>query len=254
MIVQRLLIALTAGVFLTGCSETALGPGSSSLNTSAAGPATSTPAEPRAPASNKTAAKPVQCAQPLGTIAMVEKPSPVLSQMGLTSPLPLLQVMIVQSGCFQVVDRDNMALIQQERAIAGKGTGNRGKLVSADYFLTPEVASQNSNSSEVGGGFGRLLPGALGSVAANLTEQSTEAQTTLVLTSAKTGMQVLAAVGNAKTSDIGLSLSRMGQRGVNANVGAYASTDAGKTVAAAFQDAYANLVQQMESKPKVARR
>ena len=46
-----------------------------------------------------------RCASPIGTAALIEQDNPMLAQAGLTSPIPLLRIMMAQSNCFQVVDR-----------------------------------------------------------------------------------------------------------------------------------------------------
>ena len=81
--------------------------------------------------------------------------------MGLSSPVPLIRLMIAQSNCFQVVDRGQaLTRIEDERSISGKG--GVGRLAAADYFITPDIVSQNANSGGFAGGAGALLPGVAG--------------------------------------------------------------------------------------------
>lgn len=197
-----------------------------------------------------------RCEKPLGRVALVEKQIPALAQMGLTSPVPVIRLMIAQSNCFQVVDRGQaLARIDQERAISGKG--GVGKLAAADYFLTPDVVTQNANSGGFAGGAGALLPGVAGVIAGGITQKSSEAQTALYLTETKSGVQVAAATGSAKTSDMGWALGGVhGTGGLAGAAGGYTNTEIGKTTAAAFLDAYSNLVRQLQNvpAPKVAKR
>lgn len=174
--------------------------------------------------------------------------------MGLTSPVPLLRLMVAQSNCFQVVDRGQaLTRIDEERAISGKG--GVGKLASADFFLTPDIVTQNANSGGFAGGAGALLPGVAGIIAGGITQKSSEAQTALYLTDTKSGVQVAAATGSAKTSDMGWALGGVhGTGGIGGVAGGYTNTEIGKTTAAAFLDAYANLVRQVQSAPQLAKR
>jgi len=234
---QRWILAAAACLLLSACSQTNTGEGSS-LVTGAAGPDGSQ--------SNKAAQLP-RCEKPFGTLALVEKQMPALAQMGLTSPVPLLRLMVAQSNCFQVVDRGQaLARIEQEKHVSGKG--GLGKLAEADYFLTPDVVFQNANAGRMAGGAGALLPGVAGVLAGGITTQSSEAQTALYLTHTKSGLQVAAATGAAKSHDFGFG---GGAAGIG---GGYANTEIGKTVAASFLDAYSNLVNQVRAAPQIASR
>jgi len=237
----RKTLALSATLTIAGCAQTNLGEGSSVV-TGSAGPG----------GAQKQAAQLPHCSQPLGSVALVEKQIPALAQMGLTSPVPVLRLMIAQSGCFQVVDRGQaLTRIDEEREISGKG--GVGKLKSADYFLTPDIVTQNANSGGLAGGAGALLPGWAGIVAGGLTTKSSEAQTALYLTETRSGVQVAAATGSAKTNDIGWALGGASWGGGGA-AGGYSNTEIGKTTAAAFLDAYSNLVSQVQAASSVARR
>jgi hypothetical protein len=239
---RYLIIAVSC--FLAACSQTNLGEGSSVV-TGSAGPQ----------GSQQQAAQLPKCDKPLGRVALVEKDIPALVQMGLTSPVPLIRLMIAQSGCFQVVDRGQaMAGIAEERALSGKG--GVGKLASAEFFITPDIVTQNANSGGLAGGAGAMLPGVAGIIAGGLTTKSSEAQTVLYLVEGKSGVQVAAATGSAKTNDMGWAYGGVnGMGGIGAVGGGYSNTEIGKTTAAAFLDAYANLVKQLQGNPKlIARR
>jgi hypothetical protein len=228
-------------VALAACSQTNLGEGSSAV-TGSAGPE----------GSQQKAAQLPQCDKPLGRAALVEKQIPALAQMGLTSPVPLIRLMIAQSNCFQVVDRGQaLDRIEQERAVSGKG--GIGRLAAADYFITPDIVSQNANSGGFAGGAGALLPGVAGIIAGGITQKSSEAQTALYLTDARTGVQIAAATGSAKTNDFGWALGGVnGVGGVGGAGGGYTNTEIGKTTAAAFLDSYRNLLRQLQASAAVA--
>lgn len=231
------------GLLVSGCSQTNMGQGSS-LVTGSAGPEGAQQANAKLP----------QCDRPLGRAAIVEKQIPALAQMGLTSPVPLIRLMISQSNCFQVVDRGQaLDRIAEERSLSGRG--GVGKLAAADYFITPDIVSQNANAGALGGGVGALLPGVAGVIAGSITQKSSEAQTALYLTETRSGVQVAAATGSAKTEDYGFALGGAGFASGLAGVGGgYSNTEIGKTTAAAFLDAYSNLVRQLQSSRSLARR
>ena len=108
--------------------------------------------------------------------------------MGLTSPVPLIRLMIAQSNCFQVVDRGQaLTRIAEERELTGKG--GVGKLAAADFFITPDIVTQNANSGGLAGGAGAFLPGVAGIVAGGLTQKTSEAQTALYLVESKSGVR-----------------------------------------------------------------
>jgi curli biogenesis system outer membrane secretion channel CsgG len=195
-----------------------------------------------------------KCDAPLGTVALVEDQDVNFSRYNLESPLPVLRLMISQSGCFNVVDRGGaITRIQQEQILTGGQQGSRQRLAGAQYFLTPNVVFSDANS---GGGtgslsaLGGLLPGGMGStigaLAGNLGLQRSEVQSVLFLTQTSTGIQVAAAEGSAKNSD--LSVGGLGGiAGLGGAASAYASTAMGKLVIGSLVDAYAKLVAQLRA-------
>jgi curli biogenesis system outer membrane secretion channel CsgG len=180
-----------------------------------------------------------QCAAPLSTIALVESQDPGLAQYGLTSPVPVLRVMIQRSNCFLVVDRGQaFTRLQEEQALRG---GKKTNVVTAKYFLTPNILFQNQDAGAAGGGLGGLLPGVAGAIGGAIRVQKSEAQVTITVTDTDTSIQVFAADGSARTEDVGFLLGGYG--GAIAGVGgAYENTDIGKTVTAALLDAYIKVV------------
>jgi hypothetical protein len=60
-----------------------------------------------------------RCNRPIGTIALIESQIPALAQIGLASPVPLIRLMVAQSGCFNVVERGQaLTRMTEERALA----------------------------------------------------------------------------------------------------------------------------------------
>ena len=111
------------------------------------------------------------------------------------------------------------------------------------------MISKNENAGGVDGGMGRLLPGYAGTIAGSLSVKVQEAQVAIYLTSGKTGVQVAAATGKASTSDAGFDVSRASWGGAGGG-GAYSNTEIGKTISAAFFDAYTNLVNDVRGQPQ----
>lgn len=234
-------LAVGVCLALAACSSTEMG--SDAFATSATG----TEGAPQ-----KKAAQLPRCEQPLGTVALVDKEIPALEGTGLTAPSSVLRLMIAQSNCFQVVDRNEaLERIMAEQHVTKKG--KRPQLAKADFFLTPDVISKNENAGGVDGGMGRLLPGYAGMIAGSVSMKVQEAQVAIYLTSGKTGVQVAAATGKASTTDAGFDFSRASWGGAGGG-GAYANTEIGKTISAAFFDAYTNLVNQVRGQPQLVAR
>ena len=222
---------------LTGClGQTSTGEGGSMAQGGAAMGSGSGQGTPQIP----------HCGAPLGTVALVEDENPGLAQHGLTSPVPVMRLIIAQSNCFNVVDRGQaLTRIQQESALTGRAAG-RQKLVAAQYFMTPNIIFQDANSGGMGGGLGALLPGYAGLVAGAVGAKESQAQTLLTLTQTSSGLQVAVSEGSAQTRDFSFLGFGLGG-GVGGALGAYGSTDIGKTVVAALVDAYSKLVTQLKN-------
>ncbi len=206
-----------------------------------------------------------RCAQPLGTVALVENRSVAgvedqlppgmraLVQLaerqngGSTAkvdPLPLLKLLTARSGCFEVVERGcAFDALQRERQLAAGGSVangaalNQATLRAADYLLTAQVLYSDSNARGGGGGVGGTFGSAVG-----LKTKTLESQTMLTLVNVRTGVQTAVATGAARKRDVtvvggGLLLSL----GVGALGGAYTSTDIGKITSLALLDSFRKL-------------
>lgn len=206
-----------------------------------------------------------RCAQPLGTVALVEDRSVAgvedqlppgmraLVQLaerqngGSTAkvdPLPLLKLLTARSGCFEVVERGGaFDALQRERQLAAGGSVangaalNQATLRAADYLLTAQVLYSDSNARGGGGGVGDTFGSAVG-----LKTKTLESQTMLTLVNVKTGVQTAVATGAARKRDVtvvggGLLLSL----GVGALGGAYTSTEIGKITSLALLDSFRKL-------------
>jgi hypothetical protein len=79
----------------------------------------------------------MQCATPIGTIALVKRQYPALAQWGLDSPVPLIRLMAAQSHCFNVVERGQaLSRMTQERQLAESGLLQQHSNVGSSKPLT----------------------------------------------------------------------------------------------------------------------
>ncbi|MBX7147183.1 MAG: peptidoglycan-binding protein [Alphaproteobacteria bacterium] len=235
-------VIFTGLVSLSGCN-TDMQMGSSSAKTVTTGSA--------GPGGSSNASSTLQhCQRPMGTIALVENEIPGLAQYGLQSPVPLLRLMVQQSNCFQIVDRGQaMNNIMRERQLMSSGQLKQGsnfgggQIVAADYSLTPNVIFSNQDAGGIGGGLAAFVPYVGGALSGGL--KFKEAQTMLAITDNRSGLQIAAAEGSASKSDMSIlgGLSGFGGGyGGAVGAGSYTNTAEGKVVAAAFADAYNQIV------------
>jgi len=167
----------------------------------------------------------------------------------LGSTAPLLNMLIMQSNCFVVVERGTgeQSINDETRRSRGdeareSGTRGKGQQVSADYLLKPEIVMANKDNqganiggllNKVGGGVGALLGG--------VKMKSSEVGTVLTLVDIRSTVRLAAAEGYSK--DTSFNMAGIGVGGGGALAGsAYSNTDEGKLVSAAFFDAYNKLV------------
>lgn len=193
------------------------------------------------------------CDEPLGTIAVVEEQEGdwyryLSSDLRLPSTVPVIRMIIQQSNCFVVVERGRaMQNMMQERALMESGElregsdFGKGKMVAADYTINPSISFSQGNAAAIGGvltAFGGKF-GGLGSVVGGL--KFKKAETMLTMIDNRSGVQIGVAQGNATKTDFGLGLGGGGSGGFGA-LGGYSTTPEGKALAAAFANAYNNLV------------
>lgn len=201
-----------------------------------------------------------KCERPFGTLAVAEPQDYVgraLMGIGLTSPTPLIRMIIQQSNCFMVVERGRaMKNLMQERDLASSGQLRRdanmggGQMMTADYVLTPDVAISNKDAGGMGAALGGLfgVGGAL--LAAGL--KFKEAQTSMILADTRSSLQVASAQGTAKKTDFSLGGLGFGG-GLVGGLGAYENTAEGKVIAASFLDNWNNIVRNIRDNPQLAR-
>ncbi|HWF87096.1 MAG TPA: CsgG/HfaB family protein [Vicinamibacterales bacterium] len=203
------------------------------------------------------------CDKPMGALAVVEPPAPVLASLrryNLASPVGLIRLMIQQSNCFIVVERGaGMQNMMQERALGSAGQLRQdsnvggGQMVTADFILTPAVVFSENNAGGAGGAlggvFGRRSP-VVGAIAGGL--KFKEAQTSMLVADARSGVQVAAAEGSTKKADLRLGGALFGGAG-GAAAGGYGNTNEGKIIAAAFMDNYNGVARTVSGDPGLQR-
>jgi len=166
----------------------------------------------------------------------------------LGSTAPLLNMMIMQSNCFVVVERGTgeRDLTDETRRARGdeareSGTRGKGQQVVADYLLKPEIVMANKdNEGAKMGGISNML-GRAGALIGNLNVKSSEVGTVLTLVDIRSTVRLAAAEGYSKNTSVGFGGASWGNSGALAG-SAYTNTDEGKLVSAAFFDAYNKLV------------
>ena len=197
------------------------------------------------------------CAKSLGTVAIKDAQSQWWTQYRLGNPESLIKLIVQKSGCFKLVDRGaGLEMMKSERDLVGddelqRGSNiGKGQMVAADYFILPDIVTQDENTGGggVGGAIGGLFGRKAGGIFGGINTKKLEAHTLLTLTNARTGVQEQIAEGTAKKTDVsfgagggvfgaGLGLAAAG--------GGYADTDIGKVVATAYVITYNNLVSQL---------
>ena len=200
------------------------------------------------------------CDTAMGAMAVVEPQSEYLTALAryhLQSPVGLIRMMIQQSNCFIVVERGaGMRNMMQERDLAAGGQTRQGsnlgggQMVAADFIMTPAVVFSEGNAGGVGAGVGGLVGGRFGALAGGL--KFKEAQTSMLVADARSGVQVAAAEGSTKKADMRLGAGLFGGA-VGAAGGGYGNTNEGKIIASAFMDNYNKVVKVVRGNPSLQR-
>jgi curli biogenesis system outer membrane secretion channel CsgG len=202
------------------------------------------------------------CTKKLGTIAVVEPDNNWWQALGLGSPEAIIKLFVMRSGCFGLVDRNKgLASRNIERALADNGelqpgsNIGRGQVKAADYFIVPDIVSQNSNSggTNVGGVLGGFLGNStIGAIAGGISVKKKEANVLLTLVNARTTEQERMTEGYYRKTDIGWAGGGgAGWWGGFGALGAssYANTDIGQVIVLAYLKAYKDMVYQLGGLP-----
>jgi hypothetical protein len=253
-------LAMAMSVHAQGITDMKKGEGGSAVQ-GAAGPSGSVDA----------ASDLERCDKPMGALAVVEPQSDImlgLARYNLGSPTSLIRLMVQQSNCFVVVERGiGMQSMMQERALAESGQLRQGsnmgggQMATADYIMTPAVIFSEGDAGGLGGGLGGAIGGLfggagrmVGGLAGGL--KFKEAQTSMLLADARSGIQVAAAEGSAKKADLRLGGFMAGAGsggGAGGGLGGYANTNEGKVIAASLADNYNGIVRAVRANPSLQR-
>ncbi|HEY5107940.1 MAG TPA: SH3 domain-containing protein [Caulobacteraceae bacterium] len=199
------------------------------------------------------------CDRPLGTAAVHEPDRDWWTALGLSNPEAIIKFYALRSGCVRMVDRNGgLAMRNQEAGLNASGdlqrgsNLGRGQVLAADYFIIPDIVTQNAHSggSNLGGLVGGFMPGGFGAVAAGIHTNSSEAHVLITLTDARTTEQMYIAEGAAKKTDLsfGGGGGFGGWSGFGALAGSgYTSTDIGKVIMAAYFNAFTDLIHYMQA-------
>ncbi len=191
------------------------------------------------------------CDRSLGTLAVNEDTySPWydrMGQYGINSTVPIVRLLAQQSNCFVVVERSRAGMrhMEQERMLEDSGelrqasNFGKGQMVAADYTLIPSLVFKDSDT----GGVGAALGGLFGKVGALLggALKFADAQSVMTLVENRSGVQVAAAEGSARATNLAGGLGLFGGAAGGA-LGGYTKTPEGKVIVAAMMDAFNNIV------------
>ena len=242
-------VAVGALLLVTGCETTDMQMGSQAAKTTATGSAAGS-------ASANTSSALERCPAPLGTVSLIENQSAgwytvLTGEYRLPPTANLLRLLVQQSNCFVVVERGaaGMNAMNRERAISSSGemragsNFGRGQMVASDYGLSPEIVFSNNNAGGAGAALGGLVGGRYGGLLAGVggNMQTKEASALLTLIDNRSGVQVAASEGSASKTDFGAFGSVFGGYG-GGGMGGYTNTAQGKVIAAAFMDAFNQMV------------
>lgn len=196
-----------------------------------------------------------RCAYKKGTLAVYEPQNKWWEGLGLESPEALIKVIVMQSGCFTLLDRGKgFDVAQQERALASGGDLQRGSNIgkgqvkAADYVMVPDIVSKNADSggTNVGGMLGGLLGhSAVGAIASGISINSKTADVVLTITDVRTSEQLAMEQGHGSKTDVGFGVGGgyLGPGwGAGMGVSTYTNSAIGQVVVLAYIDAYTKLV------------
>ena len=246
--------AVAAAALLAGCETTNMRMGSADAKTVATGSAAGG-------ASTGASDALERCESPLGTVSLIENQQAgwytiLRDQYRLPPTANLLRLLVQQSNCFVVVERGaaGMNAMTRERALMQSGEMRQGsqfgqgQMVASDYGLSPEIVFQNNNAGGASASLGGLVGGRAGGLLAAIggSMNTKEASALLTLIDNRSGVQVAASEGSAAKTDFGAMGQLLGGAG-GARMGGYSNTAEGKVIAAAFMDAFNQMVQSLRN-------
>jgi curli biogenesis system outer membrane secretion channel CsgG len=194
------------------------------------------------------------CSRKKGTLAVYEPQNKWWEGLGLASPEAVIKVIVMQSGCFTLLDRGKgFDVAQQERALASSGdlqqgsNIGKGQVKAADYVMVPDIVSKNNNASgtNIGGIFGGLMGGMAGAIVSGISINKKTADVVLTITDVRTSEQLAMEQGHSSKTDVGWGAGGglLGPGwGAGLGVSSYTNSEIGQVVILAYIDAYTKLV------------
>ncbi len=147
------------------------------------------------------------------------------------------------------------ALQEQGELQDGQNVG-LGQVVTADYFLQPDIVSANSNSGGGGGALGGVVGGlfgrAAGALAGGIRVKKGEANVVLSLVNARTTVEEALVEGYFQKKDLGWAAGGGlfgGGGGAAGGFGGYENTAIGQIIVLAYLNAYTDMVTQLGGLP-----
>jgi curli biogenesis system outer membrane secretion channel CsgG len=205
---------------------------------------------------NNAAKQLVRCDAPVAVVSLVENQNGYtgIGRGGLPeSPLPLVRVLMQQSGCFRIVDRNSglkATVREQELKEQGilreDGSVKKGRGIVAQYSVVPSLTFSEQDAGRQLGGILAAIPVLNKFAGAAEQVKFKEAQVVLLLTDNETTEQLSSATGAARSTDLGLGGLVGGGAGGIGGLG-WSNTNEAKVIAAAFLDAHNHLVQQVRT-------
>lgn len=246
---------MAIALIVAGCAQSRLSTGGSNnlVSGSAAGGASVN--------ANKSLKR---CDKPLGTLAVSD--GRIEGSRLVTTVEPLLRLAVQQSNCFMLTSAGNEASqakldrIKNKTRYSGETRAGsnfqKGQMVATDYLLEPTVIVANESTGGQGanlgaavGSFNPLAGAIVGGLSVAGAKEIRTSDVALTLTDIRSEVQVALASGSATVENSAISggLGMGGWDGLLAGAGgvgisSYARTPEGQAIAAAFFDAYNNLV------------
>ena len=260
-IVNLIALALLAGI-TSGCEKTkeVAGKALDASRSVEIGKGGSIASGSAGPAGTQGEAKQlVKCDAPIAMVAVNENPRGYAYATGgqypnlPESPVPLIRLMLQQTGCFRVVDRflgldatrKEIDLDKEGLTRANSTVKPKGKVYESQYAITPNLVFSESNAGAAISGAASHIPkiGQYAGVLSGL--KFAEAQVTMFVTDNETTEQIIAAAGSARATDMGLGGLMIGKLGGAGGL-SWGNTNEGKVVAAAMLDAVNKVAMQAQ--------
>ena len=168
------------------------------------------------------------------------------------SPEDLIKLYAQRSNCLKVVDRGaGLAMRNQEKALGQGGDLQRGSNVgagqikAADYTIVPDITDANQNAGGGGAALGALIPGAAGAILGGIRTKQSTAHVLINLINVRTTEQEYTAEGTAQKTNISFAGGGFGGL-IGGGAGGYSNTDIGQIIAAAYLNAFVDLIGHMQ--------